>query len=308
MTVFDLSGGVKPPADSPGLPRRLLFGISVTPFADSYNEIVEQVLAAEEGGLDLVGIQDHPYQRRFLDTFLLMADLLARTKRLTFFPDVANLQLRHPAMLAKAAATLDVMSGGRFELGLGAGGFSRAVVGMGGPTRTPSEAVDALGKPSIIRGALDGQAVVRSEGPHYPIPGYPPGPRPTHRVEIWIGAYKPRGLRLIAQHADGWVPSMGYMPPDEFRTASRYLDEAAIAAGRDPHAIRRTYNISGTITDGARGEGPLDGPVDHWIETLASWHSELGVDAFIYWPPDTSPLMVERFAGDVAPAAAQRGN
>jgi alkanesulfonate monooxygenase SsuD/methylene tetrahydromethanopterin reductase-like flavin-dependent oxidoreductase (luciferase family) len=300
MTVFDLSGGVKPPADLPGLPRRLLFGISVTPFADSYNEIVEQVLAAEEGGLDLVGIQDHPYQRRFLDTFLLMADLLARTKRLTFFPDVANLQLRHPAMLAKSAATLDVMSGGRFELGLGAGGFSRAVVGMGGPPRTASEAVDALEEAlPIIRGALDGQAVVRAEGPHYPIPGYPPGPRALHRVEIWIGAYKPRGLRLIARHADGWVPSMGYMPPDEFRAAAAYLDEAAVAAGRDPRSIRKIYNISGTITGGARGEGPLDGPVDQWVETLASWHVDLGVDAFIYWPPDTSATGVERFAADI---------
>jgi alkanesulfonate monooxygenase SsuD/methylene tetrahydromethanopterin reductase-like flavin-dependent oxidoreductase (luciferase family) len=293
---------VKPPADLPGLPKRLLFGISVTPFADSYNEIVEQVLAAEEGGLDLVGIQDHPYQRRFLDTFLLMADLLARTERLTFFPDVANLQLRHPAMIAKAAATLDVMSGGRFELGLGAGGFSRAVVGMGGPKRSMKEAVDALEEAlPIIRGALDGQPVVRGEGPHYPIPGYPPGPRPLHRVEIWIGAYRPRGLRLIAQHADGWVPSMGYLPPDEFRAAAAYLAEAAVAAGRDPKSIRRIYNISGTITDGARGEGPLDGPVDHWIETLASWDTDLGIDAFIFWPPHTSAETVTRFVNDVVP-------
>jgi alkanesulfonate monooxygenase SsuD/methylene tetrahydromethanopterin reductase-like flavin-dependent oxidoreductase (luciferase family) len=61
--------------------------VTLFDLSDSYNEIVEQVLAAEEGGLDLVGIQNHPYQRRFLDTFLLMADLLARTERLTFFAD-----------------------------------------------------------------------------------------------------------------------------------------------------------------------------------------------------------------------------
>jgi alkanesulfonate monooxygenase SsuD/methylene tetrahydromethanopterin reductase-like flavin-dependent oxidoreductase (luciferase family) len=298
------------PADSPGLPRRLLFGLSVVPYADSYAQIVEQVLAAEEGGLDLVGIQDHPYQRRFLDTFLLIADLLARTKRLTFFPDVANLQLRHPAMLAKAAATLDRMSGGRFELGLGAGGFSQAVAGMGGPDRSPKEAVDALEEAlPIIRAALDvteEKRVVRGPGPHYPIPGYPPGPPPAHRVEIWIGAYKPRGLRLIAQRADGWVPSMGYMPPEEFRVAAAYLDKAAIAAGRDPRSIRRIYNISGTITDGERGEGPLDGPVNHWVETLSSWHTDLGVDAFIYWPSDTRSTTVERFAAMVADLNAHR--
>ena len=66
--------------------REPLFGISVTPLAAEYPHLVEQVLAAERHGLDLVGIQDHPYQRRFLDTFALIADLLARTRRLRFFP------------------------------------------------------------------------------------------------------------------------------------------------------------------------------------------------------------------------------
>ncbi len=65
-------------------------GISVTPDAEQYGQIVEQVAAAERGGLDLVGIQDHPYQRRFLDTFALIGDLLARTKTMRFFPDVAS--------------------------------------------------------------------------------------------------------------------------------------------------------------------------------------------------------------------------
>src|SRR5512141_2093576 len=124
--------------------RQPWFGISVTPVAAAYSDLVEQVLVAERGGLDLVGIQDHPYQRRFLDTFALIADLLARTSRLRFFPDVANLPMRGPTMIAKAAASLDVMSGGRFELGLGAGAFWDAVAGMGGPRRTAREAVDAL--------------------------------------------------------------------------------------------------------------------------------------------------------------------
>ena len=81
--------------------------------------------AADEGGLPLVGIQDHPYQRHFFDTWSLIPTLLAETKRISFFTDVANLPLRPPAVMAKAAATLDVLSGGRFELGLGAGGIPR---------------------------------------------------------------------------------------------------------------------------------------------------------------------------------------
>src|SRR4029453_17669309 len=119
--------------------RRLEFGVSATPYAEAYPQIVEQVLTAERAGFDLVGIQDHPYQRRFLDTFALIADLLARTERLRFFPDVASLPMRPPAMLAKAAVSLDVMSGGRFELGIGAGAFWDAISGMGGVVRGPGE-------------------------------------------------------------------------------------------------------------------------------------------------------------------------
>jgi alkanesulfonate monooxygenase SsuD/methylene tetrahydromethanopterin reductase-like flavin-dependent oxidoreductase (luciferase family) len=265
---------------------------------------VEQVLIAERAGLDLVGIQDHPYQRRFLDTFALIADLLARTTELRFFPDVANLPMRGPTMIAKASASLDVMSGGRFELGLGAGSFLDAVAGMGGPRLSQAEAVDALEEAiPIIRAALDvgpERRVVRGPGPHYPVRGYPPGPPPAHRVEIWVGAYRPRGLRLIGRMADGWVPSFGYLGGDAFKRASALIDEAAVAAGREPAAIRRVYNIGGVVTDGPEGEGPLDGPVSQWVETLSSWARNLGVDTFIYWPPDIASL--DRYAVQVVPA------
>jgi len=282
-----------------------LFGISVVPLAAEHAAIVRQVLAAERGGLDLVGIQDHPYQRRFLDTFVLIADLMARTERLRFFPDVANLPMRGPTMLAKAAASLDVMSGGRFELGLGAGAFWDAVAGMGGPGRSPAEAADALEEAlPIIRGALDVGAerrVVTGPGPHYPIPGYPPGPPPVHRVAIWVGAYAPRAMRLIGRAADGWVPSLGRRPMAVYADASRRIDEAAHAAGRDPGEIRRIYNIGGLISDGA-GDGVLVGPVDAWVGTLVGWAADPGMDTFIFWPTADELRQVELFASEVAPA------
>jgi alkanesulfonate monooxygenase SsuD/methylene tetrahydromethanopterin reductase-like flavin-dependent oxidoreductase (luciferase family) len=285
-------------------------GLSVTPYAEGYSEIVGQVLAADRGGLDLVGIQDHPYQRRFLDTFLLIGDLLARTERIRFFPDVASLPMRPPAMIAKAAASLDVMSGGRFEMGLGAGNFWDAVAGMGGPRRPLDERVEALGEAiEIIRAALDvgpEKRVVRGPGPHYPIPGYPAGPPPAHRVEIWVGAMLPRTLELIGRRADGWVPSLGRKPLTAYRSAAVQIDEAAGAAGRDPSEIRRIFNVSGQITPGARGAGPLDGPVDQWIETLVAWAEDLGADAFIVWPPDTDVRFVERLAAEIAPAVRER--
>lgn len=284
----------------------LSFGISVTPAAAAYRELVAQIQAAERGGLELVGIQDHPYQRRFLDTFALIADLLARTTRLRFFPDVANLPMRPPTMLAKAAATLDAMSGGRFELGIGVGSFWDAVDGMGGPRRTPADRLPAFEEAiHIIRAALDvgpERRVVRGPGPHYPVPGYPPGPPPAHRVEIWVGAMAPRMLELIGRLADGWVPGSGVERIAEFPALTARIDHAAVAAGRDPTAIRRIVNVSGVITDGARGDRPLEGPVDQWIETLAGWGLEHRVDAFIFWPPDTGTGMIDRFAAEVAPA------
>ena len=283
-----------------------MFGVFVTPSAADFPQIVEQVLAAERGGLDLIGIQDHPYQRRFLDTFTLIADLAARSERIRFFPDVANLPLRGPVMIAKAAASLDIMSGGRFDLGLGAGAFWKAVGGMGGPVRTAGESIDALEEAiPIIRGALDGERVVRGPGPHYPVPGYPSGPVPARRVELWLGVYRRRGLQLVARHGDGWIPSMSYLAPDAFRTAAARLHDAVLRAGRDPAAVRRIYNLGGVITDGPVGDDPLVGPVDLWVETLTEWAVELGIDAFLFAPPDMETRGVERFATEIVPAVRE---
>jgi alkanesulfonate monooxygenase SsuD/methylene tetrahydromethanopterin reductase-like flavin-dependent oxidoreductase (luciferase family) len=244
--------------------RPLRFGVSVVPYAADFDAIVEQVRAAEEGGLELVGIQDHPYQRRYLDTYSLIADLLARTERLRFFPDVTSLAMRDPPMIAKAAASLDVMSGGRFELGLGAGNFWDAVEGMGRPKRSNRDAFAALEEAiSIIRAALDvgpERRVVRGSGPWYPIPGYPAGPPSSHRVGIWLGVYRRRGLELVGRAADGWIPSLGYVGLEDVRLGSERIDDVARDAGRDPDEITRLMNFNGAIGGHDRGEIPLTGP------------------------------------------------
>lgn len=277
--------------------RPLQFGISVTPYAEAYPQIVQQVLTAERAGFELLGIQDHPYQRRFLDTFSLIADLLARTSRLRFFPDVASLPMRPPTMLAKSAASLDVMSRGRFELGLGAGNFWDAVAGMGGPRRAPGERGAALEEAiDLIRAALDVGAergVVRGDGPFYPIPGYPPGPPTAHRVEIWIGAMAPRALELIGRKADGWIPAGGVSRIAEFAALGARIDDAAHAAGRDPRSVRRIVNVMTDVTPDT---------VDRWIDQLSTWAVDPGIDAFVFWPPDAGTGMIERLAGEVVPA------
>ena len=168
--------------------RPLEFGISIVPA--SADAELARVLArrADELGLDLVGIQDHPYQWRFLDTWSLIADLLARTERIRFFPDVANLPLRGPAMIAKQAASLDALSGGRFELGLGAGSFWEAIGAMGGPVRSGREALESLEEAiRIIRAFWSGERTIGVAGRHYSVRGLHPGPPPAHPIGIWRG-------------------------------------------------------------------------------------------------------------------------
>lgn len=173
--------------------RRLEFGISLVPDAADFAGIRAAAVQADGLGLDLLGLQDHPYQARVLETWSLIADLLARTERLRVFPDVANLPLRLPAMIAKQAASLDVLSGGRFELGLGAGAFWEGIEAMGGPARAPRESVEALEEAiRVIRLVWSAGRGLRFDGEHYRLGGLHAGPAPAHPIGIWVGAYKPR--------------------------------------------------------------------------------------------------------------------
>src|SRR3954468_11659771 len=222
----------------PDYGRPLRFGVFPTPEAAKLDEVLALARVADEGGLDCVGIQDHPYQRRFLDTWTLMATVLAKTERVTVFPDVANLPLRPPAVMAKAAASLDVLSGGRFELGLGAGAFWEAVGAMGGPTRSPGEAVDALAEAiDVIRLMWSTESSVRFDGRHYQLSGVKPGPQPAHDLGIWLGVRGRRTLALLGKVADGWVPSSPWAPPAQLPAFTAQIDDAAAAAGRDPADI-----------------------------------------------------------------------
>jgi len=261
------------------------FGVFVTP--EATERPLRDAIVADQLGFDVVGVQDHPYQRRFFDTWTLLTAIAMRTERITVFPDVANLPLRPPAMLAKATATLDLLSGGRVELGLGAGGFWDAIKAYGGPVRTPGESVSALEEAmQVIRLMWSGQHGVRFEGSFYSLAGAHSGPLPAHPVGLWLGAYKPRMLSLIGRLGDGWVPSFGYLKPPDLLEANLRIDEAATAAGRDPRVIRRVLNA-----------GSLD------AETLVALVVDYGMDTFLV---TDDPDEMRTFASEVAPRVREQ--
>ena len=277
--------------------HNIKFGYFLIPNADA--PLLSLAQEAERLGLDYIAVQDHPYQRRFVDTWTLLSMIAAATSRIGLFPDVANLPLRPPAVLAKAAASLDALSGGRFELGLGAGGFWDAIEAYGGPRRTPSDALAALAEAiKVIRKVWSGERNLRFEGQHYRLRGAHSGPVPAHPIGIWLGVTGPRALQLTGQVADGWVPSFrGDL--QKIADMTKRLDDAAGEVGRDPASIRRILNVNGVITDGA-SNGILQGPVNQWRDELTNLAGTYGFDTFIFWGEGDGQL--QRFAEEVVPA------
>lgn len=281
--------------------RPIEFGYFLTPDAADYPELVQLARLADDLGLDLIGIQDHPYQRSFFDTWTLLTAIAVQTQRVRVFPDVANLPLRPPAVLAKAAASLDVMTGGRLEMGLGAGAFREGIAAMGGTTREPRDAVAALEEAiTVLRLMWSGQRSVRFDGRFYGVRGVHPGPAPAHPISIWVGGTGPRMLGLIGRLADGWIPSISYVPPLRLPEMHQRIDEAAGAAGRDPAAVRRLYNVFGQITGGPTS-GFLDGPVDQWVEELTELSVEYGMDGYVFGTDEEIGVQLRRLALEVAP-------
>jgi hypothetical protein len=257
----------------------LSFGIFVTPAADAGRHLLELARRADEAGLDWVSVQDHPYQPAFLDAWTLLTAIASATSRIGVFPNVVNLPLRPPAVLARMVASLDILSGGRVELGIGA--------------------VDALREGiAVIRALWTPGPGARLAGQYYSLAGAKPGPFPAHDVGIWVGAYKERMLRLTGEAGDGWLPSSPYAPPEQLAAMNAVIDAAAEAAGRPPAAVRRIYNIAGSFS--GSGSAFLQGPPKTWVEQLAGLALDEGMSGFVLVADDLAT--VDRFAAEVAPA------
>ncbi len=263
-------------------------------------------MVAEAAGLDLITFQDHPYNPQFLDTWTLIAYAASVTSRIHLAGNVLNLPLRDPVQLARATASLDRLSGGRIELGIGAGAFWDGIGAMGGKKLSAGQSIEALGEGiELMRElwAADEPTSVSIEGTHYRVEAAERGPAPAHEIGIWVGAYKPRILRLTGRLADGWLPSLGYLPdgPASLTAMNAEIDAAAIAAGRQPSEIRRMLNINGRFLQQERGL--FQGPVETWARQIVELERDYGISTFILASDD--PQTIALFGTVVAPMARE---
>ena len=290
---------------------RLQFGVFLAPRTADIGRLRASVQEAEAAGYDYVSIQDHPYVPDFLDTFALIGTLIGQTSRLRFVTDVANLPLRPAQMLAKTSASLDLLSGGRFELGIGAGRAWPQIAGLGGPQRNPREAVAAVSEAIDVLHALwlPGRTV-SLPGQHYPLAAQT-GPAPAHRIGIWLGAIGPRMLDLLGGKADGWIAPIatGY---ETKPAAQDRIDTAARAAGRDPATIRRVIQLAGTVTAtphttsrprSGPGSQPIRTSPDIWAKIITELAAEQRFDTINLLPEQETSEQLRLFATEVIPLA-----
>jgi alkanesulfonate monooxygenase SsuD/methylene tetrahydromethanopterin reductase-like flavin-dependent oxidoreductase (luciferase family) len=271
-----------------------LFGLNIDPSAKNLQLAYKLAQLGDSSGMNFLSIQDHPYNGNFFDTWTLLTFLGAQTQQVRLLPNVINLPLRPPAVLAKAAATLDILTNGRLELGLGAGAMWEGIVAYGGTERTPGAAVSALEEAievmRLLWQPISPKQTVHFSGQHYSLVNAHPGPTPTHPIGIWLGALRPRMLRLTGQKADGLLISAPYIPPENVPDIQQAVDKAAQEAGRDTRAIRRAYNLMGAIVQGngptitPTRKGVIVGTARQWVDELVRYYYDLRMDTFIFWP------------------------
>ena len=262
--------------------------------------LVEQWRRFEELGFDSAWVCDHFQQPSrpqgpYLEGWTLLAALAARTDRIRVGVLVTSNTFRHPALLAKEAVTVDHVSGGRLELGLGAGWYEPEHRAFGLDFPPPAELVGRFGEAVELIDLLLRQDVTTYEGRYYRVREAPfrPGPLQRPRPPLTLGAHRPRMLRIVAEHADRWN---SHGTADELRERNLILDEQCAAVGRDPVAIIRSlYGWASKL-----GTDPWSSP-DAFLDVVGRYR-EAGISEFLIDAPAAERFdVLERIAVDVLP-------
>ena len=280
--------------------RELRFGIC-TDQNLPWPTLVERWQHFERLGFDSVWDCDHYIQPSrptgpYFEGWTLLAGLAARTTRIRVGVLVSCNTFRHPALLVKEAVTVDHISNGRLELGVGAGWYVPEHEKFGVDFPPPAELVARFREAVEIIDHMLRNEFTTYEGRYYRLRDAPnrPGPVQRPRPPLMIGAKGPRMLEIVARYADNWNSS-GTV--EEVRERSRILDERCAAIGRDPgEIVRSLYGWAAIMPD------------DPWasaeaFQDVVGRYREAGINEFIIdQPPDAQFGVLERVATDVIPA------
>jgi len=222
----------------------LSFGVGVPSSAAPGDDPVGMAQEAERLGYDFVSAADHPTGGNpSYETTVMLTWIAAQTSRIKVASRVLAVPFRRPAMVAKLAASLDLLSGGRFILGLGAGYSDQEITALGGTALSPAGKIDGLAEAiQIIRGAWTHSGYTQ-DGHHHGVRDLEMEPKPVRPIPVWLGTFGPRALAVTGRLADGWIPSLGYMPTEQIPAMRHRIDAAARAAGRRPEDIRGILNL-----------------------------------------------------------------
>jgi len=282
-----------------------------------WDALVERWRYLEELGFDAAWVADHfvnpndPAQPWF-EGWTALAGLAARTTRIRVGTLVTNITLRHPALLARAALTVDHISGGRLELGLGPGGAPLDHTMLGDAVWAPPERVRRFGEAVALVDRLLREGVATHRGRYYRVDGatMQPGPVQRPRPPLHLAAHGPATIAIAARHADAWnmTGTLGQgrraglqFSADEMvgmvRERAALLDARARACGRDPRAIRRCFVFVAGVTP----ETPWASP--EAFRDFVGRYREAGISEFVFhWPRDGATAAIERVARDALPA------
>ncbi len=204
---------------------------------------------ADDLGYHAIWNYDHFYGLQDLDqptheAWTTLAAMAKVTTRARIGCMVTGVTYRHPAVLANMAVTVDHISGGRLEFGIGAAWHEPEHTGYGIPFPPPGERVAMLDEACSIVKRLWTSDRVDHEGRFFSLRDARCHPKPVQeRIPVVIGAMGPRMLRLIAEHGDEWNAPSIQVPPDRFVELSAVIDHACAEIGRDPASVRRGVQL-----------------------------------------------------------------
>lgn len=281
--------------------------------------------AAATLDFDMVSANDHlVWRSAWLDGLTSLASVIGCAGRMTLATSIALPAVRHPVVLAKAIASLAVLSGGPVIAGLGPGSSAADYQAVGVPFEQRWARFDEALR--LVRALLRGE--VAGNGPYYPSEGLELDPLPAQAPQVWFGSWGSNiRLRSMAAVADGWFASAYNTTPDGFADARRRLDGHLAAAGRDattfPDTIATAWlYVTENADEGRRvvedvlspllGREPSQladrlpvGSPEHCAELLSAY-AAAGARRILLWPVRDSVRQLEVFADKVRPHITRR--